>query len=160
RILALASLAACSSGPSGVFPSGFLWGSATAAHQVESADPPATDWAAWEATPGKIANGDRAGAGPDAWDRYDADFALAQAMGHNAYRFSIEWARVEPTPGTFDEAAIARYKAMIASMKAHGLKPVATLWHFTTPSWAAGDGGWEKKSVADAFVSYVQRVVP
>src|SRR5262249_30747588 len=76
RTLALASPAACSWGPSGVFPSGFLWGSATAAHQVESAAPPATDWAAWEATPGKIANGDRAGAGPDAWDRYDADFAL------------------------------------------------------------------------------------
>src|SRR5262249_51853533 len=99
-----------------VFPPGFLWGAAGAAYQVESASPPATDWWVWETLPGKIARGDRSTAGPDQWNHYDADFALAQAMGHNAHRFSIEWARIEPTPGVLDEAAIRHYRDVIASL--------------------------------------------
>lgn len=150
----------------GTFPAGFAWGAATAAYQAESADPPATDWSVWETMSGKIAHGDRSASGPDQWTSYDEDFALAQAMGHNAYRFSIEWARIEPSPGSFDEAAIAHYRAMIASMKAHGLRPIVTLWHFTNPTWvqdpsgAASLGGWDQPEVADAYVSYVSRIVP
>lgn len=185
--LAVTALAGCSSGDAtarpdgplpdaapvtpdartgGVFPAGFVWGSATAAYQAESADPPATDWSVWETFGGKIAHGDRSAAGPDEWDHYDADFALAQAMGHNAYRFSIEWARIEPTQGVFDETAIAHYQAMIASLKAHGVRPVVTLWHFTNPTWVQDPsggpslGGWEAPAVADAYVSYVSRIVP
>jgi len=150
----------------GVFPAGFLWGGATAAYQAESAASPASDWSVWETLPGKIKNGDRSADGPDQWDHYEADFALAQSMGHNAYRFSIEWARIEPTPGTFDEAAITHYRTMIASMKAHGLRPIVTLWHFTNPTWVQDPsggrslGGWETQATVDAYVSYVTRVVP
>jgi len=150
----------------GAFRAGFLWGGATAAYQAESAAPPATDWSVWETLAGKIAHGDRSAAGPDEWDHYDADFALAQSMGHNAYRFSIEWARIEPTPGVFDEAAIGHYQAVIASLKAHGLRPVVTLWHFTNPTWVQDPsggpslGGWEATATADAYVSFVSRIVP
>jgi beta-glucosidase len=87
-------------------------------------------------------------------------------MGQNAYRFSIEWARIEPRPGTFDEDAIAHYRALIASMKSHGLRPIVTLWHFTNPTWVqdplGGDslGGWEAQATASAYVSFVSRIVP
>jgi beta-glucosidase len=176
--VAVAALAGCGSdgvslqpdaGPDarvGTFPAGFAWGGATAAFQAESAEEPPTDWSVWETMTGKIAHGDRSAAGPDEWTHYEADFALAQSMGHNAYRFSIEWARIEPSPGTFDEAAIAHYRAMLASMKAHGLRPIVTLWHFTNPTWvqdpsgAPSLGGWERPEVADAYVSYVSRVIP
>src|SRR5690349_19808431 len=105
--------------PSGPFPTGFLWGAATAAHQAESAGQAASDWSIWEKIPGRVKNGDLAANGPDEWDHYDDDFALARSLGHNAYRFSLDWARIEPTQGTFDEAAIAHYRAMITSMQSH-----------------------------------------
>src|SRR5262249_49465424 len=145
---------------------GFLWGSATAAYQAESGPPPPSDWSVWETLPGKIKNGDRSASGPDHWTHYDDDFALAQAMGHNAYRFSIEWGGIAPASGSCDETAIAHYQAMIASMKRHGLKPLVTLWHFVNPKWVLDPsggpslGGWEKAETADAFVSFVTRVVP
>jgi beta-glucosidase/6-phospho-beta-glucosidase/beta-galactosidase len=164
--LAVAAVAGCGSEESarapdariGTFPAGFLGGSATAAYQAESVQPPATDWSVWETMPGKVKNGDRSADGPDEWEHFDDDFALAQAMGQNAYRFSIEWARIEPRPGTFDEDAIAHYRALIASMKSHGLRPIVTLWHFTNPTWVqdplGGDslGGWEAQATASAYV--------
>jgi beta-glucosidase len=161
--------AACGDGGGkvkGVFPAGFLWGSAVAGYQVESSDAPATDWGVWETMPGRIANGDRSANGPDEWKLYEQDFALAQSLGHNAFRFSIEWARVEPKQGTFDEAAIAHYKQQIAAMKAHDLRPIVTLWHFSSPTWVsdpsggASLGGWKQAAVADAYVDYVKQIVP
>ena len=82
------------------FPPAFLFGSATAAHQVEGGNHN-NDWWRWE-TMGKIKNNDSSDNGPDHYNRYEEDYALAQEMGMNAYRFSIEWSRVEPQMGVFD----------------------------------------------------------
>ena len=151
----------------GVFPNGFMWGAATAGYQVESNPAVGSDWGVWETLVGKIKNADKATGGPDEYAHFDADLALAKSIGLDTFRFSIEWARIEPTQGTFDEAAIAHYAALIASCKAHGLKPVVTLWHFVDPKWvldptsgATSLGGWTNKATADAFVSFVTRVVP
>jgi beta-glucosidase len=146
-------------------PAGFLWGSATAAFQVEGGIDNA-DWSVW-IQQGHAASQQMVGLADDEYHLYDDDHARAQQMGHNAYRLSLEWARIEPTQGTFDQAAIQHYKDVIASVKARGLKPVVTLEHYTLPTWAldpsnpAGSlGGWTNGQVADAFVDYVQHVVP
>ncbi|MDB5098062.1 MAG: Beta-glucosidase, partial [Cyanobacteria bacterium RYN_339] len=123
------------------FPAKFLWGAATAAHQVEGHLN--NDWTGeYETTPGHIKNGDTSTVGVDFYNRFDSDFGLAQGMGHNSHRLSVEWSRIEPQRGVHDAAAIAHYHAVFASMKAHGLKPMVTLHHFTSPKWVAAQGGW------------------
>jgi len=128
------------------FPAGFLWGAATAAHQVEGHLH--NDWEAFEQKPGAIAHGDRS------TDAFDEDFALAEQMGHNAHRLSFEWARIEPARGVYDPGAIAHYHAMLASMKAHGLTPLVTLHHFTNPVWVAAQGGWLSARTVQDFADY------
>jgi beta-glucosidase len=98
---------------------------------------------------GHIANNDHADNGPDEYHRYDADFALAESIGTNAARISIEWSRIEPTEGHYDPDAIAHYHQVFASLKAHHLEPMVTLNHFTSPIWvhdvnnpSNGYGGW------------------
>src|SRR5689334_19421245 len=86
--------------PARAFPESFLWGSATGAHHVEG-NITNSDWAAWETLPGKIRMGDKAGLAVDHYHKYDEDLAMAEAMGHNAYRFSLEWSRIEPVQGMF-----------------------------------------------------------
>jgi beta-glucosidase len=135
-----------------VFPAGFLWGAATAAHQVEGGL--RNDWTAFEATPGAIAHGDTAAVAVDHYRRYDEDFALAAGMGHNAHRMSIEWARIEPQRGEWDESAIAHYHAVFASLKRHGLKPMVTLHHFTNPVWVADQGGWCAARTVEDFARF------
>jgi beta-glucosidase len=146
-------------------PSTFLWGSATAATQVEGNVN--NDWSAWASIPGHIANGQMIGTGDNNYALYDQDHAQAQAMGHNAYRFSLEWSRIEPTQGTFDMTQIQHYKDVIASVKAHGLKPVVTLYHYALPLWVQNPlpsttslGGWTNTATADAYVTFVSTVVP
>lgn len=131
------------------FPAGFWWGAATAAHQVEGGVK--NDWVPFEATPGAIAHGDTSDVAVDHYRRFDADFALAAAMGHNTHRLSIEWARLEPERGRFDEEAIAHYHAVFASMRRHGLRPVVTLHHFTNPQWVADQGGWLSPRTPEDF---------
>lgn len=140
------------------FPAGFHWGAATAAHQVEGGNVH-SDWWAFEQEPGTIAHGDRSGDAVDHYRQFDRDFAAAQAMGHNAHRLSFEWARIEPEPGHYDEAALRHYDAVVASLLAHGLTPYVTLWHMTLPLWAAQKGGWQNPDVSAAFVRYVETVV-
>lgn len=131
------------------FPRGFWWGAATAAHQVEGGLK--NDWNVFEATPGAIAHGDTAQLAVDHYHRYDEDFALAEAMGHNAHRLSIEWARLEPSRGHWDPAAIAHYHAVFQAMRRHGLTPMVTLHHFTNPTWVAEQGGWLSPRTIDDF---------
>jgi beta-glucosidase len=144
---------------------GFLWGTATAAFQVEGGIND-SDWSVWIAQ-GHAAEQQMVGAADDEYNRFDDDHMLAQQMGHNAYRLSFEWSRIEPMPGVYDQAAIQHYKKVLASARARGLKPVVTLEHYTLPKWVldpsdpqASLGGWTNKQVADEFVSYVQHVVP
>ncbi len=140
------------------FPAGFLWGAATAAHQVEGGSPPNT-WAAWEQMPGRIHQNQRAGLACDWWGgRYAEDFDRAAALGHNAHRFSVEWSRIEPERGKFNAEAIAHYADMIAALRARHMEPLLTLHHFTDPLWIAGQGGWLNPDTAHRFARFAQIV--
>src|SRR5947209_8653909 len=135
------------------FPPGFLWGTATAAHQVEGGNT-RNDWWLWEQTPGHIRHGDTSEVAADWWHRAEQDFALAAGMHHNALRLSIEWSRIEPLEGRWDEAALARYRAMLESLHGLGLEPMVTLHHFTLPQWLAARGGFETGWAVDRFARF------
>jgi len=137
------------------FPDGFLWGAATSAHQVEGGNT-LNDWWRFEQQPGAIVGGRGSGEACRHYERYEDDFALAAADGHNAHRLSLEWSRLEPRPGTFDPSAVAHYRAVLDSLRRHGLTPVVTLHHFTNPLWIADAGGWESRATVDRFESFVR----
>ncbi len=137
------------------FPPGFLWGAATSAHQVEG-DNRLNDWWRFEQVPGAIRGGRGSGDACRHFQRFDADYALAQSDGHNAHRLSLEWSRIEPAPGRIDAAAVAHYHEVLASLRRRGLTPVVTLHHFTNPLWVADAGGWEARHTVDRFESYVR----
>lgn len=126
-------------------PDGFLWGTASAAHQVEGGN--RNDWTRFEAEPGRIENGDTSAVAVDGWNRMSEDIALMKQLRANAYRFSIEWSRLEPREGEWDEAAWARYAQFVKDLRAAGITPMVTLLHFTLPLWIADDEG----VVAPAF---------
>jgi beta-glucosidase len=139
------------------FPDGFLWGTATAAHQVEGGNWN-NDWWAWEHTPGtgvKEPSGDAC----DHWHRYPEDIALLAELGFGAYRFSLEWSRIEPEEGEWSRASLDHYRRMCATCHEHGVLPVVTFHHFTSPRWLAAEGGWEKSSTADRFGRYCDRAI-
>lgn len=138
------------------FPAGFLWGSSTAAHQVEGGNTN-NDWWQWEHTPGSSAV-ESSGDGIDHWHRFDADFTLLSALGQNAHRFSLEWSRIEPAEGEFSRAALDHYARVLESLARHGLTALATLYHFTLPQWFAARGGWLASDAVDIFGRYVDRV--
>ena len=119
-------------------PGGFLLGSATSAHQVEGGNV-GSDWWEWE-----HARADRAKSldACDHYHRYSEDVALMRALGLNAFRFSIEWARIEPEEGFFSRAVLAHYGEVIDACRANGIEPVVTLVHQTLPRWFAKRGGW------------------
>jgi beta-glucosidase/6-phospho-beta-glucosidase/beta-galactosidase len=151
------------------FPASFMWGTATAGFQVEKGDSN-TDWAAWVATPGKIANGDNPDVGgDDALDHIDDDIALMVAEGHTAYRFSIEWGRLYPSQAAFlsnepDPSAIAIYQTLLSKLVAAHITPMVTLSHFALPAWlddvtqSTNPQGWELQGTSDQFVTYCQRM--
>ena len=161
RLLSLLLLALLASPPAAAaerrFPPGFLWGTATAAHQVEGGNQN-SDWWRWEERPGAIANGDRSGAASDHWNRYPEDLDRAVALGQNAYRFSVEWARIEPQPGVYDEAALAHYREVTEACRTRGLEPMVTLFHFTLPQWLADLGGFEDPGAVARFEAYTRKV--
>jgi beta-glucosidase len=140
------------------FPEGFLWGAATAAHQVEGHNVH-SDWWAWEQTDGRIANGHRSGAACDHWNRYAGDFDLAASMHHNAHRFSIGWSRVQPARGVLDEAALQHYVDVVDTLRARGMEPVVTLHHFVLPQWVAEEGGWQSRRTIGRFLRFVRIVL-
>lgn len=135
------------------FPEGFLWGAATAAHQVEGGNVGNDWWAAEEAGLLPHASGEACGS----WERYEADLDLAAGWHHGAHRFSLEWSRVEPAEGRFDEAALGRYAELARAARARGLEPLVTLHHFTTPRWLAEAGGWTRRDAPRRFARYVER---
>jgi beta-glucosidase len=140
------------------FPEGFLWGTATAAHQVEG-NSVNNQWWAWEQQPGRIWHGDRSGLACNWWANAEADFDRAAAMGHNTHRLSIEWSRIEPREGEFESAAIARYRQILQALHDRGLKPAVTLHHFTDPLWLWTRGSWENRESIRYFARFVERVV-
>ena len=136
------------------FPDGFFWGAATSSHQVEGNNVH-NDWWAWEQA-GRVK--EPSGLACDQYHRFAEDFDLAASLGHNAHRFSIEWSRVEPQPGRFDDAALAHYVEVIDALRSRGLEPVVTLHHYTNPQWMARAGTWTNPQIVDWFARYTERV--
>jgi len=141
------------------FPSGFLWGTATAAHQVEGGNTN-NNWAAWEAQPGHIRQGQRSGLACDWWGgRWKEDLDRAAETGQNAHRFSVEWSRIQPTPDHWDESALDYYRQMLRGMLERRLTPLVTLHHFSDPLWLVERGGWENDETPALFMAFVRRTV-
>lgn len=138
------------------FPDGFLWGAGTSAHQVEG-DNRANDWWSWEVDPDSTSGG-RSGAACEHWTRYAQDLDLLAEIGLNAYRFSVEWSRVEPAPGRFDRAALDHYRDVCEAARARGLEPLVVLHHFTTPAWLAEGGGWCAPATVQRFARFCEVV--
>ncbi len=140
-----------------VFPGGFLWGAATAAHQVEGNNTN-SDWWAWERRPGTPCR-EPSGAACDHYRRFPEDIALLADLGLDTYRFSVEWARIEPSDGTFDPAELDHYRRVVEVVRSHGLIPMVTLNHFTLPAWLADRGAWLAPETPRLFERYCRRVV-
>ncbi len=164
------------------FPKGFFWGAATSAHQVEGNNH--NDWTEWEkANAERLAKESQSryahwmknwsdiklkaqnpknyisGKAADHYNRFREDFDIAKSLGHNAHRFSIEWSRIEPEEGKFDEKEIEHYREVIKALRERGLEPFVTLWHWTMPVWFTNNGGFEKRENIKYFVRFCDRVV-
>jgi beta-glucosidase len=139
----------------GAFPAGFLWGTASAAHQVEGGNVNSDCWVLEHVpeTPWAESSGDAC----DHYHRYPQDIALLAELGFNTYRFSIEWARIEPAEGEFSIAALDHYRRMLEACHAHNLTPIVTYHHFTSPRWFAARGGWEVMENVPLFARYCER---
>ncbi|MDH4330066.1 MAG: glycoside hydrolase family 1 protein [Candidatus Moranbacteria bacterium] len=161
------------------FPKNFFWGAATSSHQVEGGTH--NNWSEWEK---KNANrlakeaGDNwnlwqkahfpemfeaknyiSGKACDHFNRFSNDFSIAKKLGHNAHRFSIEWSRIEPKEGVFDKKAIEHYKQVLRDLRAKGITPFVTLWHWTNPLWLTEMGGEENRKFGRYFSRYASHVV-
>ena len=139
----------------GRFPAGFLWGAATASHQVEGGNR-WNDWWEYESS-GRLpfASGDCC----RHYELYEQDFDLARSMGHNCHRLSLEWSRIEPEDGQWNPAAIEHYARVIRALKVRGIEPVVTLHHFTLPAWFLRRGGWECADSAQIFARFVSHTL-
>lgn len=138
------------------FPAGFLWATGEDAYQHEGGNFN-NDWARWEQQkPSPIESGEICGPAADFYNRYTEDFDLAVRDGQNAHRIGIEWSRVEPQPGIYDEAAWQHYEHMLAALKEKGLTVFFNIWHFTLPLWAVDTGGWENPELMTRWEAFVR----
>lgn len=137
------------------FPENFLWGTATAAHQVEGNNLNSDVWVL-EHVPG-TPYAEPSGDACDHYHRYRADIALLAELGFNMYRFSLEWARIEPEEGEFSRAVLEHYRDMLRVCHEHGITPMVTFHHFTSPRWLIASGGWESPDTPDKFARYCER---
>ncbi len=163
------------------FSKHFLWGAATSAHQVEGGAH--NNWSVWELENAKSLAAQAvyhyedlpswpkykklaslpanyvSGRAVDHYNRYEADFDLLKQLHMNAFRFSVEWSRLEPEEGVWNAEAIAHYKQYIAALHARGIEPVMTLFHFTLPVWFMEKGGFAKRANVKYFTRYVEKVM-
>lgn len=130
------------------FPQGFLWGSATSSYQVEGG----IDRCDWS-------RDFPAGQASDHYHRYEEDFDLLKSFHHNVYRFSIEWSRIEPEEGKFDEKELEHYRQVVLALRERGIEPFVGFWHYTNPIWIKDKGGWESPQISYYFSRYVKKVV-
>jgi beta-glucosidase len=138
-----------------IFPTDFLWGTATAAHQIEGGNTN-NDWWDWEHNP-ESGCVESSGDACDSWHRWPEDIDLVAQLGLGAYRFSLEWSRIEPAEDEWSLAALDHYRRMLAHCRSRGVEPVVTFHHFTTPRWLVARGGWEASDAAERFARYVAR---
>jgi beta-glucosidase len=136
------------------FPNGFLWGAATAAHQIEGNNVHNDWWRAEQA--GRLPH--RSAEACDSWNRWPDDVKLLTQMHLNAYRLSVEWARIEPQQGRFDQDALDNYRRQLEALKSAGIEPLVTLHHFTNPTWLADRGGWSNPDVVPRLANYAHEV--
>ena len=136
------------------FPEGFIWGAATAAHQVEGGNWN-SDWWEWEHTSDRVR--EPSGDACDQYNRYEEDLDLLAGFGFNSYRFSIEWARIEPEEGEFSRAALDHYRRVCAACHERGITPIVTFHHFSSPRWVGAGGGWASAGTAERFGRYVTK---
>lgn len=149
-----------------IFPKGFLWGAATSSYQIEGGL--VNDWSEWEKSERRLAFLKNKGLNPadfqsgqaaDSWNRLENDIDCLKQLNATAYRFSIEWSRIEPEEGRFDEAALNRYANFIARLREEGIEPFVTLWHWPVPLWLSAKGGWKNFQIIKYFQKYTERIV-
>ncbi len=138
------------------FPAGFMWGTASSAHQSEGGTH--NDWSEWEKVPGNIIDGTDSSVACDHYNRYETDFDLAKEFGHQLHRFSIEWSRIEPARGKWDEKELKHYRAVINALLDRGIQPMMTLHHFTIPLWFRDMGSWLNPKSPEIFGAFAERV--
>lgn len=139
------------------FPDNFYWGVATAGHQNEGNNNTSDTWFAENVIPTVFR--EKSGAAANGYKMWESDLDLVAGMGLNAYRFSVEWARVEPVEGEFSAEALDHYEAIVDGCLARGLAPVVTFNHFTSPHWFAKLGGWLSPNAPALFARYCDRVM-
>jgi len=140
------------------FPQNFLWGAATAAHQIEGNNIN-SNWWVHENEPGTTIvepSGDAA----DSYHRYRDDIRLLAELGLNSYRFSVEWARIEPERGMVSRASVDHYRRMVDTCLEFGVEPIVTLMHFTVPRWFERDGFWRAPDAPSLFARYTELALP
>lgn len=139
------------------FPKDFLLGASTAAHQVEGNNIYSDYWAMEQL---EHSNFDEPSLDAvDHYHRYEEDILLMEKVGLNAYRFSIEWARIEPVQGKYDANEIAHYRKVLECCHKHGITPIVTMHHFSSPKWLITRGGWEWDGIESVFPAYCRYVV-
>lgn len=137
-------------------PTGFLWGVASSGFQSEGGSPD-SNWTRYvAASQGKM---DPIGTSVDFRHRYASDIALAKNLGVKVYRISVEWARIEPKPGVWDQGELAYYDSVISTILANGMRPMLTLDHWVYPGWEATTGGWAGKTMPADWLVFAKRVV-
>ena len=151
RAEALSSFAS-SAAPGKAFPAKFLWGAATAAHQVEGNNVNSDLWTLehLQNSMFKEPSGDAC----DHYHLYEEDIARLAGLGFNTYRFSIEWARIEPDEGFFSMAELEHYRRMLVTCHEHKLVPLVTYYHYSLPRWLALSGGWENPRAPELYARY------
>ncbi|MGO4268394.1 glycoside hydrolase family 1 protein [Paenibacillus sp. TAF58] len=140
-----------------IFPQHFLWGASTAAHQVEGNNIHSDFWL-MENIEGSTFS-EPSGDAVDHYRQFRGDIGLLAGFGLNAYRFSIEWARIEPEEGQFDDSAIKHYRDVLEACQIYNITPVVTLHHFTSPQWLIRNGGWESEETPVRFARYCEYVM-
>ncbi|WP_207095633.1 glycoside hydrolase family 1 protein [Novosphingobium sp. PY1] len=143
-------------GRKGTFPSGFLWGASTAGHQVEGNNLASDTWALEHLNPTNFT--EPSGDACDSFHRWPLDLDIVRDLGLNSFRFSVEWARIEPEAGEFSVAMLDHYKAMVEGCRERGLKPLVSFNHFTCPRWFAMRGGWINPDAPSLFARYCDRL--
>ena len=139
------------------WPTGFLWGTSTSAYQIEGGTEN-TDWWRFERAEGSGVV-EVCGDACDSWHRYEEDLDLLASLGIRCYRFSLEWARIEPEKGRVSVSALEHYRDVLVACHARGIVPVVTLHHFTLPLWVADAGGFENPEIVGWLANYARVVV-
>ena len=149
------------------FPKGFLWGAATSSYQIEGGL--TNDWSEWEKSPRRLKDLEshnlrpvsdfQSGMAANSWEKFEKDIVCLKKIKATAYRFSVEWSRIEPEIGRYDEEALAKYRYFIKRLREEHIEPFVTLWHWPIPLWLRDKGGWENPDIIHFFSRYVKKVV-